>query len=102
MSPCLRFARLLPRWLRAGLALAALVTAPLAWSQESGVRTMLNQLFQAGELEARSIGTPALLTTSTSTVTVQQQSQSPPSGSRQSSVTAVNWPPAAVTMASRQ
>ena len=34
MSPCLRFARLLPRWLRAGLALAALVTAPLAWSQE--------------------------------------------------------------------
>ena len=37
-----------------------------------------------------------------STVTVQQQSQSLLSGVRQSSITAVNTPPAAVTIASRQ
>lgn len=34
MSPCLRFARLLPRWLRGSLALAVLVAAPVAWAQE--------------------------------------------------------------------
>lgn len=34
MSPSLRFARLLPRWLRAGVALAALSLVPAAWAQE--------------------------------------------------------------------
>ncbi|MDR7308550.1 flagellar basal body P-ring formation chaperone FlgA [Rhodoferax saidenbachensis] len=34
MSLCLRFARLLPRRLRGGLALAVLVAAPVAWAQD--------------------------------------------------------------------